>query len=94
MSSSVWDWYRGQNISLSYECKGQNNYLRVLIFLKCPQGASSTLEQCLKDEGLDLYPVQLQDEMLCVFGEKGTQFACVKGIVASACVTLGQKVFF
>lgn len=29
------------------------------------------LGQDLKDGGLDLHLVQLQDEMLCAFGEKG-----------------------
>lgn len=64
----------------------------VNFFLKCPQGASSTLEQCLKDEGLDLYPVQLQDKMLCVFGKKGTQFGRVKGIVASVCDSWAESI--
>lgn len=72
--------------------RGKTMILKDVIFFKCPQGASSTLGQCLKDEGLDLYLVQLQDEMLCVFGDKGTQFACVMGIVASVCNSWAESI--
>lgn len=59
-------------MSSNFRCKEQDEgYVRMLTLKSCPRGVSSMLGQDLKDGGLDLHLVQLQDEMLCAFGEKG-----------------------